>query len=145
MASRREIAADWQCAKSWVDRCVARGCPTDSLEAARQWRDDNARRRAPTDQKSLARQVEKQRESNSSEDCTLIPLVTARDMAWRGYDAILDLVLGLPKNVTCDFSNPRIALASLESECTAILCKACEVYAAWSKIRPPLSLARNDG
>jgi hypothetical protein len=67
MASRREIASDWQVAKSYVDRCVQRGCPTDSLEAARKWREENARRRGPTDQKSLARHVAEEKNDDSPE------------------------------------------------------------------------------
>ena len=68
MASRREIARDWGgVAKSYVDRCVARGCPTESLEAAREWRKNNASRRAPTDPKSLARQIAEERDDDSSE------------------------------------------------------------------------------
>src|SRR6202011_4879034 len=68
MASRREIARDWGgVAKSYVDRCVKRGCPTDSFEAARKWREENAHRRGPTDQKSLARQIAAERDDDSPE------------------------------------------------------------------------------
>jgi hypothetical protein len=64
-------------------------------------------------------------------------------MALRGYDAILDLVLELPKSVAaeCNPSNPQIALAALEAECTYILCNALDVYAAWSKGGPHISTA----
>jgi hypothetical protein len=62
----------------------------------------------------------------------------AKEIAFRGYDAILDLVIRLPKNVAaeCNPSNPQMAFAVLESECTGILCDAYEVYAAWSKVGP---------
>ena len=146
MASRREIARDWGVAKSWVDRCVVlRGCPTSSLEEARKWREENTYRRAPTNQKSLARVLAEEGDINSPEDGILIPLATAKDIAFSGYDFILDLVDRLPKNTAaqCNPGNPQIAFAVLESECTYILCKAYEVYAAWSKIAPFPSLARN--
>src|SRR5260370_18867597 len=133
MASRREIARDWSVAKSYVDKCVTqRGCPTSSLEEARRWRDENARRRPPTDQKSLARVLAEEGDTDSPEDSALIPLATAKDIAFRGYDAILDLVDELPKNLAaqCNPSNPQIALAALKAECTYILCNALDVYAA---------------
>src|SRR5690349_17636465 len=41
MPSHRELARDWGCAKSYVDRCVKRGCPTESYKAARLWREAN--------------------------------------------------------------------------------------------------------
>jgi hypothetical protein len=149
MASRREIARDWGgVAKSYVDRCVTqRGCPTSSLEEARKWREENARRRAPTDQKSIARAARDQRDNTSPEDSTLISLAAAKDKAFRGYDAVLDLILELPKSVAaqCNPADPEMALTVLESECTGILCDAWEVYAAWSKIRSPLVSARNSG
>jgi hypothetical protein len=98
MASRREIARDWGVAKSYVDKCVTqRGCPTSSLGEARTWRDENARRRPPTDQKSLARVLAEEGDTDSPRASILIPLATAKDMAWRGYDEILDLVDRLPK------------------------------------------------
>lgn len=39
MPSNREIARDWGVAPSYVDRCVKRGCPTETFEAARMWRE----------------------------------------------------------------------------------------------------------
>jgi hypothetical protein len=141
MASRREIARDWGVSKSWVDRCVTeRGCPT-SLEEARKWREENTYRCAPTNQKSLARELAEEEDINSPEDGILIPLAAARDMAWRGYDAILGLVCELPNNVAarCNPSNPHIALAALKAECTGILCDAGELYAAWTKGGPHIS------
>jgi hypothetical protein len=139
MPSITAIAADWHVSRPYVSRCVNhRNCPKDSLAAAREWRECYASKRAST-----ARQLAEHGEGNSSEDSMLIPLVTARDMAWRGYDAILDLILELPKNVAaqCNPGNPQIALAALESECTGILCDAGELYAAWSKVGPHISTA----
>lgn len=54
-----------------------------------------------------------------------------------------DLVLELPKNVAaeCNPSNPEVALAALEAECTYILCNAIDVIAAWSKGGPPITTA----
>jgi hypothetical protein len=138
VASRREIASDWGVAKSWVDRCVTqRGCPTSSLEEARQWREENARR-APTPRDTIARQMKKQGDTNSSEDKILIPLATAKDIAFSGYDFILGLVDRLPKNAAaqCNPENPQLALAVLESEFTYILRNAHKAYAAWSKVGP---------
>jgi hypothetical protein len=141
MVTVSSIARDWRVSRPYVSRCVNhRNCPKDSLAAAREWRERYASKRAST-----ARQLAEHGEGNSSEDSMLIPLVTARDMAWRGYDAILDLILELPKNVAarCNPSNPQIALAVLESGCTGILCDAGEVYAAWSKVGPHISTAAN--
>ena len=79
----------------------------------------------------------------SQEDSTVIPLATAKDIAFRGYDLILDLVDRLPKNTAaqCNPGNPQIAFAVLESECTYILCNAFHAYAAWSKVGPHISTA----
>lgn len=38
------ISKDWNCARSYVQRCVKRGCPTESFEAARLWRQANQQR-----------------------------------------------------------------------------------------------------
>ena len=143
MASISAIARDWRVSRPYVSRCVNhRGCPTSSLADAREWRECYASNRP-----AVARQTEKQGNLNSSEDNAFILFVAARDMAWRGYDAILDLILELPKNVAaqCNPSNPQSALAVLDSECTGILCDAGDVYAAWSKVRPPFFSARNSG
>ena len=97
---------------------------------AREWRECYASKRA-----RIARQIKEQGDSNPSKDSALIPLAAARDIAWRGHDAILDLVLELLKRVAaeCNPANPHLALAALEAECTYILCNAYEAYAAWSK------------
>src|SRR5215471_14848725 len=44
MPSIRQIALDWNCARSYVQRCVKRGCSTESFEAARLWRMANTQR-----------------------------------------------------------------------------------------------------
>jgi hypothetical protein len=146
MCSRREIARDWRVAKSYVDKCVTlRGCPTSSLQEARKWREENTYRRAPTNQKSLARVLAEEGDINSPEDGILIPLATAKAIAFRGYDFILDLVDHLPKNTAaqCNPGNPQIAYAVLKSECTYILCNACEAYTAWSKVGPHITTVAN--
>ena len=143
MASRRQIAKDWGVAKSYVDKCVTqRDCPTSSLEEARKRREENTYRRTPTNQ-ALARIFAEEGDTNSAEDTALIPLTTAKDIAFRGYDLILDLVDRLPKNTAaeCNPGNPQMALAVLESECTYICCAAYEAYAAWSKVGPHISTA----
>ena len=145
MASRPEIARDWGVAKSWVDRCVTeRGCPT-SLEETRKWREENSYRRTPTNQKSLARVLPEEADTNSAEDSTLIPLATAKAIAFRGYDFILGLVDQLPKNTAaqCNPENPQLAFAVLKSEYTYILCNVCEAYAAWSKVGPHITTVAN--
>lgn len=38
------IAKDWGCARSYTQKCVKRGCPTKSYEAARLWREANTDR-----------------------------------------------------------------------------------------------------
>ena len=141
MVSKAAIARDWRVSRPYVSRCVhRRGCPTSSLADAREWRECYASNRRP-----IARQIKEQGDSNSSKDTTLIPLAAARDIAWRGYDAILDLVLELSKNVAaeCNPSNPQLALATLQAECTYILCKAGDVYTPWSKGLSFLSFERN--
>jgi hypothetical protein len=146
MCSRREIARDWRVAKSYVDKCVTkRDCPTTSLQEARRWREENTYRRAPTNQKSLARVLPEEGDINPAEDDILIPLATAKDIAFRGYDFILGLVEHLPKNTAaqCNPENPQIALGVLESAWTYILCNASDAYAAWSKVRPHISTAAN--
>jgi len=44
MPSIRQIALDWDCGRSYVQRCVKRGCPIESFEAARLWRQANQQR-----------------------------------------------------------------------------------------------------
>ena len=144
MPSISAIARDWRVSRPYVSRCVNhRDCPRTSLQAAREWRDCYASTRA--NQRWIAQQTDDQRNNNSQEDSTLIPLATAKDKAFRGYDFILGLVDRLPKNAAaqCNPGNPQMALIVLESACTGILCDAYDVYAAWSKARPPLTTAAN--
>jgi hypothetical protein len=67
MPSHRQIAKDWGVARSYVDRCVKRGCPTDTFENARLWRSAHTSQRTPTDPKSLARLVDEERDDDSPE------------------------------------------------------------------------------
>jgi hypothetical protein len=67
MPSNRQIAKDWKCRPSWVDRCVKRGCPTDSFEAARLWRQAHASSRPPTHPKAVARQITEELDDDSPE------------------------------------------------------------------------------
>jgi len=138
MPSISAIARDWRVSRPYVSRCVNhRGCPTTSLQDARRWRACYASNRAST-----RRHCAGHREDNLSDHKTLISFVAARELAWQGYGAILDLVLELPRNVAaeCNPADPQLALTVLESECTYILCKAYDVYAAWSKGRPQRNL-----
>jgi len=41
--SAADIARDWGVSRAYVSKCKAKGCPTDSLEAARAWRSENAK------------------------------------------------------------------------------------------------------
>lgn len=147
MPSRREIARDWGVAKSWVDKCVTqRGCPTGSLEEAREWREENTRR-APTGRKSIASETEEEGEYDPLEANMLIPLASAKDIAFRGYDFILDLLDQLPKAVAshCNPADPETALTVLKSECLVISCKAYVAYAAWPNAGTPLPRRRQSG
>src|SRR5215469_12088998 len=116
--------------------------PQTSLQEAREWRECYASKRPPK-----ARPPDQQGEHYSPEDGTLIPLAAAKDMAWRGYDAILDLVIRLPKKVAalCNPPDSQLAVTVLESECTGIHWDAYEIYAAWSKVGPHISTATNAG
>jgi hypothetical protein len=150
MPTKAEIARHLGFSRAYITQLVKRGMPTDSFSNAKDWKNAHASSRASTSPKQIAKQIASERDDDSSEAqrCQiLVPFAAARDMAWRGYDAILDFVLELPKNVAaqCNPSNPQIALAALESECTGILCDAYEVYTAWSKVRLPLFSARNLG
>ena len=141
MVSISAIARDWHVSRPYVSRCVNhRGCPTSSLADAREWRECYASKRPPR-----ACQPDEQGEHDSPEDGALIPFATARDIAWRGYDEILDLVLRLPECVAtqCNPLNPKLAFDVLESQCTAIHWAAYDVYTVWSKGGPFPPLAKN--
>jgi hypothetical protein len=73
----------------------------------------------------------------------LIPLAEAMEVARRGYDVIIQRLKALPQNVAprCNPTDPHRAMTVLESECTAILAEACEMYAAWPKVGPHISTA----
>jgi hypothetical protein len=138
------IAIDWKTSRPYVSRCVNhRGCPKSSLAEAREWRECYASKRPPTNQKSIARQTEHEQDNNLPESNALIALATAKEIAFRAYDFILDLVDRLPKNAAaqCNPRNPQLAFAVLESECTYISCTAYEAYAAWSKVGSHISTA----
>jgi len=64
----------------------------------------------------------------------LIPLAEAMEIARRGYEVILQRLKALPQNVAprCNPTDPDRAMTVLESECTAILGDAQNVYASWS-------------
>ena len=145
MLTVTELGRHWGTSHQYVSQKVKQGCPLDSFEAADLWRQAN-QVREPRKRMPAAPEVNLEPIPISPEG-TLIPFAAAREMAWDGYDAILDLVLELPKNVAaeCNPADPQLALTVLESECTYILCNAYEVYAAWSKISPFPSLARSPG
>src|SRR5438105_1776041 len=65
MPSNRQIAKDWGCSPSWVDRCVKRGCSTDSFESARLWRQAHASNRPPTNPEAIARQIAEEGDDDS--------------------------------------------------------------------------------
>lgn len=54
MPSNRQIAKDWGVARSYIDRLVKRGMPTDTFENARLWRQAHASSRAPTNRRTIA-------------------------------------------------------------------------------------------
>jgi hypothetical protein len=142
MPSISAIARDWRVSRPYVSRCVNhRHCPTSSLQEAREWRECYASTRV--NQKWITQGTDGQGDNNSQEDRTIIPLTKAKEIAFRGYDFILDLVDQLPKSIAaqCNPSNPEMALAALEAECTYISCNALGVYTAWSKVGPHSSTA----
>jgi len=146
MVTISELARHWGCRHQHVSRCVKRGCPLDSFESADLWREANTQRTRRVDPAQLAKHIaEEQGDTSSREDSILIPLATAKDLAFGGYDLILRLVDGLPQNTAalCNPGNPQIAFDVLESECTYILCKAFEAYTAWSNGGPHISTATN--
>jgi len=59
-----KIAKDWGVAKSYVQRCIKRGCTTDTFENSRAWRFANTTKRATTSPKQIAKLIA---EENSSE------------------------------------------------------------------------------
>jgi hypothetical protein len=128
MPSQRQIGRDWNVAHSWVAACVKRGCPTDSYEAARSWKQANIRQRALTHPKSFARRERREVD-------TYISLAKAKEIAFGGYDLILDLVDALPQAVAeqCNPENPQLALSVLEAETTFICCRSYEAYALWRR------------
>jgi hypothetical protein len=71
----------------------------------------------------------------------LIPLAKAKEIARRGYEVIIQRLNVLPQNAAqrCNPTDPDRAITVLESECTAILADAQEVYASWSDDRAPAS------
>jgi hypothetical protein len=137
MPTKAEIARFLGVDRSYVTRLAQRGMPTDSYENAKLWKAVHASSRASTSPKQIAKQIAAERDDNSPEAqrCQiLIPLPAPRDMAWRGYDAILDSLLCLPQNVAsqCNPTDPNRALTVLESETTSILAQAYQVYASWN-------------
>jgi hypothetical protein len=137
MPTVTELSRRWKVTHQYVSKLRKRGMPIESVESAEEWRECYASKRPPR-----ARQTDGE-EDNSAEDSALIPLVTARDMAWHGYTEILNLVLELPESAAaqCNPLDPKLAFDVLESQTTGILCAACEVYAAWSKGGPHISTA----
>ena len=67
MPSQRDIAKNWQCAHSYVGKCVNNGCPTDSFKSARAWRKLHASKRATTSPKQLAKLVLQKKDDGSPE------------------------------------------------------------------------------
>jgi len=142
MLTVTELAKHWGTSHQYVSQKVKQGCPLDSFEAADLWRQAN-QVREPRKRMPVAPEVNPDPIPISTEDSALIPLATAKDIAFRGYDLILDLVDRLPKNTAaqCNPGNPQMAFAVLESECTYITSAAYEAYAAWSKVGPHISTA----
>lgn len=64
MPSAGQIAKDWSVAKSYVQRCLRKGCPTD-FEGARLWRTANTSKRATTSSKQIAKLLAEEKESDA--------------------------------------------------------------------------------
>ncbi len=43
--TQRALASHWGCSQPYVSKCVQKGCPTHSFEAADQWREAHTKRR----------------------------------------------------------------------------------------------------
>lgn len=110
MLSHGQIARDWGTSREYVTKCVKKGCPIDSFEAARLWRDAHARQRPPTNPKQLARledsgvpRVTVSVTPSKTMDETLQNAIRAADEAWRllseamleGKDSKISIRLGV--------------------------------------------------
>lgn len=63
-----EIARDWGTSRAYVSKCVGKGCPTSSLEAAREWRQNNATYGVGYRSKSRPKQTSEKRSETSTLD-----------------------------------------------------------------------------
>lgn len=62
MPTPSEISRDWKTSRAYVNKCIKKGCPSDTFENARLWREAHARTRAPTHL-----QVSEEKEDDSPE------------------------------------------------------------------------------
>jgi hypothetical protein len=58
-----QIAKNWGVSKSYVQRCIKKGCPTDSFENSRAWRLANTNKRATTSPKQIAKLLAEEKDS----------------------------------------------------------------------------------
>lgn len=95
MPSHRQISKDWDCARSYVDRCVKRGCPTDTFENARLWRQAHASSRPPTNKKGLAKATEEETDEDSPEERERRRIQwLERPEGWKATSGTLEEALG---------------------------------------------------
>jgi hypothetical protein len=67
MPSIGAIAKDWKCQKSYVHRCVKKGCPVDTFENSRAWRISNTTKRLTTSPKQIAKLLAEEGDSDAPE------------------------------------------------------------------------------
>ena len=95
------ISKNWGCARSYVQRCVRRGCSTESFEAARLWRQANQQR---------SRNPAKQAGQNLTPDSE--ELTTQNVSNWRQIPEVIgdDFILGTREAVRQSWRYLRDAL-----------------------------------
>jgi hypothetical protein len=62
MPTPTEISKDWQTHRTYVVKCIKKGCPTDSFENARDWRKANTTKRATTSPVQIAKKLAEESE-----------------------------------------------------------------------------------
>jgi hypothetical protein len=64
MASTYEIARAFETTRQYVQKCIKKGCPTDSVENALLWRELNAKSKSPTSPTSVQKIIEEKEDES---------------------------------------------------------------------------------
>jgi hypothetical protein len=67
MLTPTEISKSWQTHRTYVVKCIKKGCPTDSFENARLWRSAHTTQRATTSPVQIAKQLGEEKDDDSPE------------------------------------------------------------------------------